>query len=275
MDRPLESRVSVFFVGPGKCGTSWLFEACRAHPDVNVGRIKEPGQFLQETPDIAAYERLWEGPGVRCDFSNTYFFSATAAEGIRCYNSAARICITVREPLSRLVSQYMFMRRNGRFEGPIGDAIVAHPEIVDRCRYATHGERWLARFPGAQVLVLRLETLSTDPERYRKALYGFLGVPDRGAFVPAAQAQAAALPRSRTIARGAKELADFARRAQLFRVLDWAKRSGIARLLYRPLPGSYQHEHLAAIPAGVRAELEEQYGSFVAMASRLPGLQII
>ncbi len=275
MEHPLEGRVSAFFVGPGKCGTSWIFEACRAHPDVNVGRIKEPGAFLQETADIEAYERLWQGPGVRCDFSNTYFFSGTAAEGIRRYNPAARICITIREPLSRLVSQYMFMRRNGRFDGPIDAAIAAHPEIVDRCRYSTHGERWLARFPGDQILVLRLETLRTDPERYRKALFGFLGVSDHAAVVPPGQSQAAALPRSRRLARGTKELADFARRAQLFGLLDWAKRSGVARLLYRPLPGSYQREHLDAIPAGVRSELEEQYGSFVAMGSRLQGLQIV
>ena len=126
--------MAAFFVGPGKCGTSWLFEACRSHLSVNVGRIKEPGEFLRESPDIEAYERLWQGPGVRCDFSNTYFFSDAAAEGIRRYNPAARICITVREPLSRLVSQYMFMRRNGRFDGPIDRAIDAHPEIVDRCR---------------------------------------------------------------------------------------------------------------------------------------------
>lgn len=271
----MTGRVDVFFVGPGKCGTSWLFEACRSHPGVDVGRIKEPGEFLKESSDIAAYESLWQGPGVRCDFSNTYFFSETAAGRIRGYNPAARICITVREPLSRLVSQYMFMRRNGRFDGPIDAAVAAHPEIVDRCRYATHGARWLSRFPGAQVLVLRLETLRTDPERYRKALFSFLGVPDHAAFVPAEQAQAAALPRSRWLARGTKELADLARAARLFRLLDWAKRSGVARLLYRPLPGSYQREHLAAIPAGVRGELEEQYGSFVAAASRTPGLQIV
>jgi hypothetical protein len=271
----LAERVGTFFVGPGKCGTSWVFEACRSHPGVNVGRIKEPGEFLRDSPDIAAYERLWQGPGVRCDFSNTYFFSETAAEGIRRYNPAARICITVREPLSRLVSQYMFMRRNGRFDGPIGDAVVAHPEIVDRCRYASHGARWLARFPGAQLLVLQLETLRADPVRYRQALFGFLGVPDRDAAVRVEPAQAAALPRSRWVARGTKELADLARGARLFRLLDWAKRSGIARMLYRPLPGSYQREHLDAIPAGVRRELEEQYAEFVGLASRQPGLQIV
>jgi hypothetical protein len=252
-----------------------VFEACRTHPDLNVGRIKEPGEFLRESTDIAAYERLWQGPGTRCDFSNTYFFSETAAEGIRRYNPAARICITVREPLSRLVSQYMFMRRNGRFDGPIDAAIAAHPEIVDRCRYASHGGRWLARFPGAQILVLRLETLRTDPAHYRKALFAFLGVPDRDAAVRAEQAQAAALPRSRWLARGTKELADLARSARLFRLLDWAKRSGVARLLYRPLPGAYQREHLDAIPAGVRTELAEQYGGFIGNASRIPGLQIV
>lgn len=275
MDHPLDGRVGVFFVGPGKCGTSWVFEACRGHPGVNVGRVKEPGEFLQETRDIAAYERLWEGPGVRCDFSNTYFFSTTAAEGINRYNPAARICITVREPLSRLVSQYMFMRRNGRFDGPIDEAILAHPEIVDRCRYATHAERWFARFPGTQLLVLRLETLRADEARYSQALFGFLGVPDHAVSVPAGKSQVAALPRSRLLARGIKEVADFARAARLFRLLDWAKRTGAARLLYRPLPDSYQGEHLEAIPAGIRAELQEQYASFVAMASRMPGLRFV
>ena len=275
VDYPLVGRVGAFFVGPGKCGTSWLFEACRAHPDLNVGRIKEPGAFLQETSDIAAYERLWDGPGLRCDFSNTYFFSETAAEGIRRYNPGARICITVREPLSRLVSQYMFMRRNGRFDGPIDAAVVAHPEIVDRCRYARHGEHWLSRFPGAQILVLRLETLRADPERYRKALFDFLGVPDRQALVPAGRAQTAALPRSPLLARATKELADIARRAQMFGLIDRVKRSRLGGLLYRPLPPSYQRDHLDAVPSDVKAELEAEYDRFIAAVSRLQAVQVV
>jgi len=275
VEDPVSDLVGAFFVGPGKCGTSWLFEACRAHPDVDVGRIKEPGEFLRESPEIATYERLWQGPGIRCDFSNTYFFSETAAEGIRRYNPSARICITVRDPLARLVSQYMFMRRNGRFDGTIREAIVAEPHIVDRCRFASHGERWLTRFEPSRTLVLRLETLESDPEGYRRALFGFLGVADRADVAPARQAQSAALPRSRLLARGIKDLAGAARGARMFRVIDWAKRSGFARMLYRPLPRGYQQKHLEDIPAGVRTELAEEYGRFLAMALRLPGLRIV
>ncbi len=243
---------------------------------MNVGRIKEPGAFLSRKSDIAAYERLWEGPGLRCDFSNTYFFSETAAEGIRRYNPAARICITVREPVSRLVSQYMFMRRNGRFDGPIDEAIVAHPEILDRCRYASHAERWLARFPRAQILVLRLETLRADPDRYRKALFGFLGVADHAAFVPAAQAQAAALPRSRRLARGTKETCRPGAPGAAFRparLASNARRSPaccIGRCRTRTSASTWTRFRLASGPS-----CEEEYGSFVAMVSRLQGLQIV
>ena len=34
-------QIDVFFVGPGKCGTTWLFEALRRHPEVAVPRVKE------------------------------------------------------------------------------------------------------------------------------------------------------------------------------------------------------------------------------------------
>ena len=68
---------------------------------------------------------------------------------------------------------------------------------------------------------------------------------------------------------------DLARGLRLFRLLAWAKRSRVASLLYRPLPGSYQREHLDAIPAGIRDELAEQYAGFLARASRLQGLQIV
>jgi hypothetical protein len=252
-----------------------VFETCRAHPGVNVGRIKEPGEFLKQDVDLAAYHRLWEGPGVRCDFSNTYFFSDTAAEGLRRYNPGARIFITVRDPLSRLVSRYMFMRRNGRFDGPISAAIAADPDLVDWCRYGKHAERWLERFAPGQMLVLRLETLQSDPNSYRKALFGFLGVPDDAAYAAPRRPQSAALPRSRLIARGTKELAELARKARLFRLIDRVKRSPLAGLLYRPLPASYQEAHLDAIPAGVRAELLQDYDAFVTKVSRERGVRIV
>ena len=271
----IEAPVSAFFVGPGKCGTSWVFETCRAHPDVNVGRIKEPGEFLKPEVDLASYHRLWEGPGIRCDFSNTYFFSDTAAEGVQRYNPTARICITVRDPVARLVSHYMFMHRNGRVDGPIDEAIVAKPELLDRCRYAAHAARWLARFPPEQLLVLRLETLRTDPARYRKALFAFLGVADDAAIASSQASQAATTPRSRSVARAAKNLAELARRARLFGLIDRIKRSPLAGLLYRRLPDTYQAVHLEAIPNDVRAELREDYARFEAMISGLRGGRIV
>jgi hypothetical protein len=273
---PVETLVSVFFVGPGKCGTSWVFDACRAHPALNAGLIKEPGEFLKRDVDLDAYHKLWRGPGVRCDFSNTYFFSDAAAEGVLRYNPLAKICITVRNPLSRLVSQYMFMCRNGRFSGPIDEAIAAHPEIVDRCRYDKHARRWLKRFAPEQLLVLRLETLQSDPVRYRTGLFDFLRVSDSAEVTDAMDTrQQAATPRSRLLARGTKELAELARKARLFRVIEWVKQSPLVDVLYRPLPKSYQQAHLQAIPDAVQKELEEEYSTFFSTISRHCNVRVV
>ena len=125
------------------------------------------------------------------------------------------------------------------------------------------------------MLVLRLETLQSDPEQYRQALFGFLGVPDNAAYAAPRQAQAAALPRSRLLARGTKELAELARKARLYRLIDRVKRSPLARLLYRPLPASYQQAHLDAVPAGVKAELQADYDAFVHQVSRVRGVRIV
>lgn len=273
---PIDDLVSVFFVGPGKCGTSSLFSMCRAHELLNTGLVKEPGEFLTRDVNLAAYHKLWRGPGIRCDFSNTYFFSDIAAEGIRRYNPSAKICITIRDPLSRLVSQYMFMCRNGRFSGSISDAIAKQPHIVDRCRYHKHAHRWLERFTPERILILRLETLQSDPDRYRTELFDYLGVPDSidMSSIEDNRLQAAE-PRSRLLARGTKELAEIARKVRLFRLLEWVKRSSLVGILYRPLPGSYQQDHLHSIPDDVRNELEEEYQKFLSIEPRYGNVRVV
>ena len=170
----------------------------------------------------------------------------------------------------------MFMRRNGRFAGPIDQAIIAHPEIVDRCRYHKHARKWLERFAAGQLLVLRLETLQSNPALYRTKLFGYLGIAESIASTAVPERrQTAALPRSRLLARGTKGLAELARKAHLYRLIDWAKRSSLLDVLYRPLPGSYQQEHLRAVPHDVRMELEEEYSTFLATISRHGGVQVV
>lgn len=276
MDKSVEDLVSVFFVGPGKCGTTWVYDVCRAHPTLNVGLIKEPGEFLKHDVDLNAYHKLWRGPGVRCDFSNTYFFSDAAAQAVWSYNPAARICITVRNPLSRLVSHYMFMRRAGWLSEPIDEAIAARPELVDRCRYHKHAQKWLERFGAKQMMVLRLETLQSDPIRYQTELFDYLGVPNCiEAPLAMHSRQTAALPRSRLLARGTKELAELARKARLFRLIEWVKRSSLVDILYQPLPQSYQQAHLQAIPDAVQKELEEEYAMFLSAISRHGNVRLV
>ncbi|MGB5951710.1 MAG: sulfotransferase [Ornithinimicrobium sp.] len=264
-----------FFVGPGKCGTSWLYAFISAHPEVSAGTSKDPGVMLHVAPDIRRYESLWSGGGLQCDFSNTYIFSDIALRNIKAHYPAARVLLTIREPVSRLISQYAFMKRNGRFSGGLAQAIEERPDIVKKCRYADYGLKWLEEIPAQQLTILNLETLRKNPSTYRKQLCEVLGVSSAVELdVPPAAKLPAAEARSAIASRLTKNMADAVRQMGGFRVIESVKRSPLPGLLYKELPATYQREFVAEVPASLRRELGEQYANLLAEA-RTRGVRIV
>lgn len=232
-------RVETFFIGPGKCGTSWIHEYLRLHPSVAVPSIKEPNYWIEADPKgLDRYHQLWvEAPGTRaCEVSNTYCFHEAIPGRLRRYNQDAHIVVTVRDPVERLASRYLFMRRNGVTRRPLKEVLVEHPELLAHCRYVDVARPWLDTFPRGQVHLLLLEELRADPETYARKLCSLLDVDyvDPRA-VPKGARLGAARPRSVLLARFVKEVALWARRARLFRLLDGVKRSPLVRLLYSPM----------------------------------------
>jgi len=109
-------RPNLFGVGAARCGTSLLYELLKTVPDVYVSPIKEVNYFgvfqrvfRPHGWSIEDYERLFllaEDEKYLCEISPIYLSTPGAGESIYRYAPDAKIMVTLREPLDRLISQF-------------------------------------------------------------------------------------------------------------------------------------------------------------------------
>lgn len=187
MSTELTPKVAVFFVGVGKCGTSWLYEFVKRHDLLSVPSLKEP-YLIDEAPNKQAeiIKKLYARKDNMADLSTLYYWDPDNAQKIYDYNPHARIIITTRKPSHRITSHFGFLKRNGIVSEENVAAYLAggDPEaIVARSSYADMINRYTAVFGADQVLVLPLEQLQQAPQIYVDRLCDSIGA-DRVTLTP-------------------------------------------------------------------------------------------
>ena len=185
------------------------FFVLRAHPDVFLPEVKEPGYFAfaggRAEPDTGhfdpdytntitttpkAYQSLYQASAGRVsgDVSPVYLASPQAAGRIHAVRPDARLVILLRDPVKRAFSQYCHHRRDGL--DPIkgfGDALAAEHQRAElgwswAHRYAALGDyvpqvrRYIDLFPKEQILYLEFDHLRADPQSCWEALCQHIGV---------------------------------------------------------------------------------------------------
>ena len=233
-----DSVVQFFFVGPGKCGTSWIYNFVRRHELASVPNLKEP--HIVDLPSRAqnkALLALYKTDGPRCDFSNTYSHDIANPAKIVAHNRNARAIITIRRPSQRIVSQYAYYQRTRTSNETLAEYLDRGDDLdmIGRSDYRPIINRYLEHLTPANVLVLPLELLREDAQAYADRLATFLGGPaptlgedDYTAVRPASAA------RSRVLAALGKRVAIQLRAGRYYGALSRLKESSlINRSLFR------------------------------------------
>jgi hypothetical protein len=124
-------------VGVSRAGTTTLFNALAAHPQVCSSSTKETryfqavryGEPLRPIADYHAYFRRYAGEPVTMECTPDYFYGGVATA--RAINSVCepRVTIILREPISRLISFFRFMQV--RLQVP---AEMTIQQYVGRCQ---------------------------------------------------------------------------------------------------------------------------------------------
>lgn len=231
------------YIGPSKAGSTWLHEVLIRHPQVCMSRAKDlyffDRYFDRGLPWYAAQfhdarpEHLVVG-----EVCQEYLSCPEAPERLRrCLPDDLRLMVTIRDPVTRAFSCYLYLRKHGVFEGSFHEALQTRPGLLDHARYATLLSRYLLHFDRASIHCAVFDDLVEDPVAFAGALFDFLGV---DAMALDESLLAARLPASRArsvpVAHAVKAGANWARTHNAAMLIGHVKRSTLVqKMLYKPL----------------------------------------
>ncbi len=267
-DNLKSQKVKYFFVGVGKCGTSWLYEFLKRHEITSVPSLKEPyliDQPASKQQDII--DKLYSNPVKMCDFSNLYYWDIDNPQKIYDYNNASKIIITVRQPSLRIISHFGFSKQNGLIrEETIGEYLLNGDflHIVARSDYAKMIERYVSKFGRDNVLILPLEQLKNTPQIYVDRLLAFLEEPQFALsdddIKPTLKSARA---RSLIVAKSGKQLAVILRSFGMLSLLGRLKSSKIIRsILFKTVESSNEDVSFANRTKEIN-ELDQAYSKLL------------
>lgn len=266
--------VNFLYLGPGKAGSTWLHEVLVRHPEV----------YLTEAKDLYFFSRYYDrGLGwyqaqfhsarpehkIIGEVSPDYLACAEAPERIRaCLGPDVRLMVTLRDPVSRAFSAYLYFRKHGLAAPTFRQTTQTLPQLIDEGRYATQLRRYMRYFGGKSLHIAIFDDLQADPQAFLDDVAGRLGIAPLSvdpklleARLPASKARW--LPAAAITQRGA----DWVRRHDHAALVGRVKRMDLVqRTLYKPLgadrptmspeDSSFVREQLESEVAGV----EEDFG---------------
>jgi hypothetical protein len=229
------------YIGAPKAGSSWLFEALRAHADVFVPPAKDIHFFDKHyARGWSWYQRFFSArtqEAASGEISHDYYACPEAPARIHRHVPDVRLICCLREPGDFMQSAYRYARNHHRGYDIGFDGYRDLPVARGYVDYVANLRRFYARFPDNALHVTFFDELQDDPRRYFSDICRLLGVrddlalPDPGAPVNAAKA--ARVPGLARIAYGA---AGTLRRLGCANLVGAVKRNtAFDRLLYQPM----------------------------------------
>lgn len=271
MSQPLPN---FLHLGPSKSGSTWLHEVLIRHPEIYLTAAKDLYFFSRY------YDRglAWYGAQFRSvqpehvvvgEVCQDYLSCPEAPERILdCLGSDVRLMVTLREPVSRAFSSYLYLRKHGQAAATFRDTAATWPDVIGQSRYATHLRSYLRFFDRKAVHISVFDDLAEDPQAFLDDVTDWLAVSRQMITSQQLEAQLpASTARWLPLARTAKQAANWVRNRDGAELVGRIKRSPlIQRTLYRPLGAgrpamspediAFAREQLEGEVAGV----EEEFG---------------
>jgi hypothetical protein len=183
------SRLPDFIViGAMKCATTTLHRQLDRQPGFFMSRPKEPNFFSDDeiyARGLAWYGSLFRAAGdvALCGESSTHYTKLPTYSGsvarMRQVLPRVRLIYIMRDPVDRLVSQYVHEVISDQIKVPADEAIERHPELVAYSRYALQLRPYLEAFGPANVLPVFFEGLVARPQAELERIGRFLGAAGR------------------------------------------------------------------------------------------------
>jgi hypothetical protein len=235
--------VNFLYLGPGRSGSTWLHEVLVRHPEVFLSGAKDLYFFSRcYSRGLGWYQAQFHAarPGHKIigEVGTDYLACAQAPARIRaCLGPDVRLMATLRDPVLRAFSAYLYLNKHGLAAPSFRQTALASPELIEEGRYGTQLCRYLEHFSRRALYVTLFDDLQQGPQHFLNGVTDWLGITRQtigpgltGARLPSSEARW--LPLASLARRGA----DWVREHDGAELVGRVKRSALVqRALYKPL----------------------------------------
>jgi hypothetical protein len=176
-------------IGAMKCGTSSLHEQLALRPGLFMSEPKEPNFFsddAQYARGLAWYASLFAEahPGQLCGESSTHYAKLPthprATERMREHLPTVKLIYVMRDPLERIVSQYIHEWTERDVNGSLEGAVRSQERFLAYSCYARQLEPYLRSYGSRSILLVASERMLTEPDQELARICSFIGDPSAG-----------------------------------------------------------------------------------------------
>lgn len=231
--------VDFICIGPGRSGSTWLFEVLRKHPSIFLAKnIKETEYFnTYFHKGDSFYKNFFSDSkpsDIKGEISNLYFFHKKTLSRIKDYNSSVKIIVLIREPYEKIKSLYLFKKREGLYKHSINEFINSKlfKENLREIEFDSILSDLLDLFSKDQIFILPFEKINSDQEELLKRLGMFLGLTNLENYKILKKINQSIVPRIFFLGALAKITAKILRFLKLYSILTSLKRSEFIKSIF-------------------------------------------
>jgi hypothetical protein len=175
---------SFLIIGAMKSATSTLHEQLKRQPGIFLPLLKEPNFFsddVQFTRGPDWYAQLFSearSSDILGEASTHYTKLPTYPHTVarmRDYLDAPRLIYIMRDPIDRLISQYVHQWSEGQIRCGLDEAVVLHSELIAYSCYSRQLSPFIEAYGKTAILPVFFDRLTQDPQRELKRVCEFIG----------------------------------------------------------------------------------------------------
>ena len=235
----MSNKLDFIAVGPFKTGTTWIYDYLINYEGVALPtKVKETFFFdkkfdkgldwyYSHFADIQENQKVGE-------IAPSYFNSESAPQRIYDLNPQCKILVTLREPVSRLVSFCSHMKQRGRIEPQTNliTALSEKPLLLDTARYYFHLSRWIEIFDSDNIEIVFFEKLKESPDNFASEILNKLKIePENVSYDLSKKSNASQAPVNHNLSKLVYSGVKILHNTGLHKVVDYGKQLGAKQLL--------------------------------------------
>jgi len=179
---------SFVIIGAMKSATSTLYEQLLRQPGIFLPRLKEPNFFSndeQYSRGIDWYNDLFKearASDILGEASTHYTKLPTYPQTVtrmRHWLDRPRLIYVMRDPVDRLISQYIHEWSQGEIRCGLDEAVTRHPELIAYSSYARQLAPFIEVYGKTAILPIFFDRLKMDPQGELERVCKFIGYKGR------------------------------------------------------------------------------------------------